>query len=157
MMIKNRNRGVKQMAGFTLIELMIVVVIVGLLTAISYPNYTAYVERGKRSEGRALLLEVANRMERMYSDCNAYPAALATAGANNCGGTGTVVIPSLTSESGYYTIANPTAASLGANRQAFILVATPTFTTSDCTTLTLGSDGTRGSTGGKTVEECWGK
>ena len=40
--------------GFTLIEMMIVVAIVGILAAIAYPSYQEYVLRGKRSEGSAL-------------------------------------------------------------------------------------------------------
>jgi len=150
----------KNAAGFTLIELMIVVAIVALLAAIGYPSYTAYVERGKRSEGRALLAEVANRLERMYSDCNAYPATLATAGANSCAGTDTVVIPSTTSENGYYTIANPV--STDATRQDYTLTVTPAgaWTDSDCGNLSLTSAGTRGASNAADateIERCWGK
>lgn len=150
----------KQQAGMTLIELMIVVVIVGILSAIAYPNYRAYVERGQRSEGRALLVEVGNRMERFYSDCNIYPGNLADAGANNCtggtGGTGLLVVPSLTSENGYYSIGNPT---LGANQQSYTLTASPAnWTDGDCGNLSLTSAGVRDRSGsGKTVDECWGK
>lgn len=73
---RHRNRGV------TLIELMIVVVIVGILTAIAYPSYTQYVLRAKRSEAKALLADVASRMERYYFDNNTYTTDLTQVGYN---------------------------------------------------------------------------
>lgn len=58
--------------GFTLIEVMIVVVIVGILASIAYPLYTNQVIRGERSDGQAALMSVAQRMERMYTRDNEY-------------------------------------------------------------------------------------
>ena len=49
----------KKMAGVTLMELMIVVVIIGLLAAIAYPNYRQYSARAKRNEAKASLLQIA--------------------------------------------------------------------------------------------------
>jgi type IV pilus assembly protein PilE len=54
------------MRGVTLMELMIVVVIIGILTAIAYPSYTQFVERAKRTEAKALLLQIAIDQERFY-------------------------------------------------------------------------------------------
>jgi len=56
----------KTMRGVTLLELMIVVVIIGLLAAISYPSYREFVERAKRTEARAMLLRIAIDQERFY-------------------------------------------------------------------------------------------
>lgn len=53
--------------GFTLIEMLIVVAVIGILTAIGYPQYTAYVERSLRSDAHAGLLRAASEMERCYS------------------------------------------------------------------------------------------
>lgn len=61
--------------GFTLIELMIVVVVVGLLAAIAYPGYQQYVKRGRRADAKAALTEMAQFMERYYSENNSYGAA----------------------------------------------------------------------------------
>lgn len=60
--------------GFTLIELMITVAIVGILAAIAYPSYTSHVQHGYRSEGIAMLSDAAARMERFYAQNNSYAA-----------------------------------------------------------------------------------
>ncbi|CAE6944025.1 MULTISPECIES: type IV pilin protein [Pseudomonas] len=59
-------------SGFTLIEVMITVAIIGILAAIAYPSYTEYVLRGNRSEGLALLSEAAARQERYFAQNNTY-------------------------------------------------------------------------------------
>ena len=59
-------RTMKYMRGVTLMELMIVVVIVGILAAIAYPSYRQFVERAKRTEAKALLLQIAIDQERFY-------------------------------------------------------------------------------------------
>jgi len=60
--------------GFSLIELMIVVAIVGILAAIGYPSYRDSVRKANRTEGKALLVDAANRQERFYSNNNSYTA-----------------------------------------------------------------------------------
>ena len=56
----------KYMHGITLMELMIVVVIIGILTAVAFPNYRDYVTRAKRSEAKAVLLKCAVNQEKFY-------------------------------------------------------------------------------------------
>ncbi len=54
------------MRGVTLLELMVVVVIIGILAAIAYPNYRQFVARAKRTEAKAALLQIATNQERFY-------------------------------------------------------------------------------------------
>ena len=62
----------KASKGFTLIELMVVVVIVGALAAIAIPQYDAYVMRGRIAEGISLMAELQVRQEQYYQDNRAY-------------------------------------------------------------------------------------
>ncbi len=61
--------------GFTLIELMIVVAVVGILAAIAYPSYTDSVRKARRSDGTAALMNAAQRMEVYYARNGAYTGA----------------------------------------------------------------------------------
>ncbi len=61
--------------GFSLIELMIARAIVGRLAAIAYPGYTRHVERARRAEARAALLEASHFMERYYAAQGTYAGA----------------------------------------------------------------------------------
>jgi type IV pilus assembly protein PilE len=67
--------------GFTLIELMITVAIVGILTAVAYPSYTSYIKKGLRRAAQAQMLDIANREQqfllanRAYADYTAMTAS----------------------------------------------------------------------------------
>ena len=69
-----RNISMRQQ-GFTLIEVMIVVAIVGVLSAIAYPSYTEYVRRGHRADARAGLLQAQQWMERASTATGVYPVS----------------------------------------------------------------------------------
>ncbi|MDH3752218.1 MAG: prepilin-type N-terminal cleavage/methylation domain-containing protein, partial [Gammaproteobacteria bacterium] len=62
----------KYIRGVTLLELMIVVVIIGIMAAIAYPNYREFAARAKRNEAKAMLLEVASMQERFYLQNSRY-------------------------------------------------------------------------------------
>ncbi len=80
MMIMENVSMRKSMRGVTLLELMIVVVIIGILTAIAYPNYRQYAARAKRNEAKAALLQIATNQERFYLQNNTYTQDLTALG-----------------------------------------------------------------------------
>lgn len=77
---RSRIRG--NMHGVTLLELMIVVVILGILTAIAYPSYRDVAARAKRVEAKAALLKIATNQERFYLQNNTYTTDMTILGFN---------------------------------------------------------------------------
>ncbi len=88
-------------AGFTLIELMITVVIIGILAAIAYPSYRNYVTQTRRSDAQIALTQAANQQERFFTEFNWYAATLAGARAGGTSTTGVLGISIASPESHY--------------------------------------------------------
>jgi type IV pilus assembly protein PilE len=81
----SRNRPLTEQLGFTLIEVVVVMVVLGILAAIAIPSYTAYVQRGYRSSAQAFLTNAESRMMQYYLDRRSYTTAICkTAGETNC-------------------------------------------------------------------------
>lgn len=129
----------RQKHGFTLIELMIVVAIIGLLAAVAMPSYNEYMKRAKRSLAQAELSAFSARMEKSRIQNGVYPTA-ATAG-----------FASYQLNDGYYTFAIS-----ARTNQSFTLSATTVNTSLDpeCTSLNLNNSGLKGATGSK-PSKCW--
>lgn len=78
------GRGLRDLArrgglrGFTLIELMIVLIVLGVLVGVAIPSYRDYVVRANRSEARAALLELSQTLERCFTRFNRYDHASCT-------------------------------------------------------------------------------
>jgi type IV pilus assembly protein PilE len=131
-------------SGFTLIEMIIVVVIIGILASVAYPGYQEYMKRGQRSEGQALLNEAASRQERYFSQNNAYVTTdtdLANLGLKN----------GEKSETGKYTLSVSAVAGDG----GYTLTAKNNFEDSECGSLTLDAIGRKDLTGDGKLEDCW--
>ena len=112
-MQKILGNGSRKDGGFTLIELMIVVVIVAVLAAIALPAYQQYAMETKRSDAQATLLRIATLQEKFFSDNNQY-ATTATV-------LGYAANPAVSNE-GYWTVSIATA---GAPPLSFTLTANP--------------------------------
>lgn len=139
--------------GITLIELMIVVVIVGILAAIAYPSYQGQVRKARRAEGKTLLLELASKQERFFTENNSYTNDMTDLGYTNN-------VPQPT-ENGWYdvsvTAVGPGGCAPGAATActAFTLraVARNDQTHDKCGSLTVNQFGVKGKTG--TATDCW--
>lgn len=134
--------------GFTLIEILIVVAILGVLIGIALPAYNNSVLRSGRAEAKGELMQVAADQERYFSNFNTYITDAtplntpAVAGRNR------------TTQNGLYVIS--VAAGGSGIGSSFVATATPQGdqANDECTTLTLTNTGLRGATGA-TADECW--
>ncbi len=132
----------RKMRGVTLLELMIVVVIVGILAAVAYPNYRDFVARSHRNEAKAALLQIATNQERFYLNNQAYSEDMTDLGF--------AVADNFVTETGSYQIDV-------AGADASTYTATATYLKADneagkCATFTIRPDGDR--TSGP-LADCW--
>lgn len=148
----------KQMTGFTLIELMIVIAIMALLAGIAYPTYIDQIVRSNRSVATGALLELAQRQEGYFADNNTYADTLAKLVGDNVGSRlvkeGTNYFAGEGSDKLYSLSFSEVSG------RSYTLKATPlgSQATRDtkCKSFTITSSGRKGIDGGSgSVSDCW--
>lgn len=129
----------RRQIGFSLIELMIAIVIVGVLMSIALPSYRDYLRRGARADAQAHMMDIAGRQGQFLIDNRAYAATVSALGLTS---------PASVSEK--YTIAIVA----GDSPPAFTVTATPTGDQANdqCGTLTLDNTGAKTASG---TGSCW--
>lgn len=151
----------KPQQGFTLIEVMVVVAVIAILSAIAIPSYTQYVTKARRSDARVSLMKLAQLQEAYYSSNNQYALTFTNLLTASTEGFTSVSGTTLISLQTYYSISLSPAAT-----RNFTLTATPTTDMAtreasmsiSCKGFSLDSTGQRGVTGGGTgsLQDCWG-
>jgi type IV pilus assembly protein PilE len=139
------NKSTFKAHGFTLVELMVVIAIIGIISAIAFPSYDTYMKKSRRADAKVALSTMADRQERYYLQNNTYSAAV-----NDVGGSAT--------KEGYYTLAIDSA-----DINSFQLTATAVpggqqAKDTDCLLMYLSSTGAKesGTTpGGGDPKNCW--
>lgn len=130
--------------GFSLIELVVVLAVIAILAGIAYPSYMDTLRQTRRADAKTNLLELAQRIERFYSENHSYTDVEASVGGS----------PQDTVD-GWYSITITSTAS------TYNLVAAPqnSQASDPCKSLTYNNLGQEGVAGGatKTAQECWSR
>lgn len=139
------TKSVRNVRGFSLIELVIVLLIIAILSAIAIPSYRQYVVRSNRVDAQRALMDLAARQERVFYSKNAYATNLGDLGANAsvAGANYSIAPPTATS-----TAFTMTATAVGSQKKSDV----------QCQSLTITNTGVQGSTGATANDpKCWSK
>jgi len=126
--------------GFTLIEIMIVIAIIGIVLTIAAPSFTEYLNKGRRSEIAGVLSEQAQILERFYSQKNVYTDATGLSAGNDY----YTITPTLTDQTFLLTAVRKAGSSMAADK---------------CGDFTLSNTGVKSmvnAADGLTAKDCWG-
>ncbi|EJN29333.1 prepilin-type N-terminal cleavage/methylation domain-containing protein [Pseudomonas sp. GM78] len=127
--------------GFTLIEIMIVIAIIGIVMTIAAPSFTEYLNKGRRTEVAGLLSEQAQILERHYSKSSVYSNATGLSAGNDYYS----ITPTLTDQTFLLTAIRKSGTAMAADK---------------CGDFTLTNTGVRSmvnATDGLTTKDCWGR
>lgn len=126
--------------GFTLVELLIVIVVIAILGSIALPSYQETMRKGRRADAKNKIMEIAALQERRYSDTGAYSDLATIYGSS----------PAI-SDDGHYQITS----AQGVGAQTYTLTAAPVVTDPNCGNYTYTQSGVINVTGPKGVDYCW--
>jgi type IV pilus assembly protein PilE len=140
-MQRQRHPQRRRIAGFTLIELMIVVAVIGILAAIAYASYTASIVTSRRRTAAACLQERAQFMERYYTTHMTYADAPDPAQCEAVSNFYSVAFSGTPSATAFKIVATPLAGQAGADTA--------------CAALGIDQTGTRSATGSASAGSCW--
>ncbi len=145
-----RSANSNKMLGFSLIELLVVVTIVGILASIAIPSYRQYVIRSHRPDATTMLLRIQSAQEKFFLQNLRYSDDLTAAPPAGLGMTGM-------SPEQHYDVA----LTMGAANMTYVATATPhsgdgQVDDTKCTSFTVNQAGTRGATGAvDAATYCW--
>lgn len=146
---KRPNASIRGMGGFSLIELLIVISILGVLLGVAIPNYSGFLERTRRTDARTALLDIAAAQERHFFEQRQYSGSMVDVWNHQQGG-------AFVSAEGHYVLSLTTAN----GGQTYIATATAQGKQKgddDCASLTIDETGKKAATAGTGGDPsvCW--
>ncbi len=138
----------KRTKGFSLVELIIVIAIIGLLAAVAIPSYNSYMLQSRRVDATSFLIEVASEQVRFYSEYNRYSDKMSELGFG--------AADTAESDEGFYTVTITTADNNSRySATAAPMAGSPQLKDVECANFTLNSSAQRTVSGTSTAESCW--
>lgn len=165
--MKHMFPGSKQQRGFTLVELMTVVLIIGILAALAYPQYARHVMTSRRADAQTALMQTASLLQKYYTECGEYPTGFGAGNpVYNCAArtlTTAVISPETHYVLSIVTLPGP--APTAAPNQGYVLTASPNpgppaspqIGDVECAALSINDVGQKTVSGSlaATPERCW--